>query len=197
MNTCRDNLKSIALGLYNYGAQHGHFPPAYTVDSNGVRLHSWRTLILPYLEQRRLYESIDLTKSWDDPVNAKARQQNLGVYECPTAFLFDRLTTYLALVGPTWAFTGSTPRTLADFKDRGVSTLSVIDVGPELAVHWMSPHDLDPTNGPPFVVNSHSNRSKSFLAAFIGAKVIEIPQDIPPAKLEAMLSIDGGVESAF
>src|SRR4051812_30038078 len=30
--------------LHRYHGLKGHFPPAYLVDSNGNRLHSWRTL---------------------------------------------------------------------------------------------------------------------------------------------------------
>ncbi len=46
---CKNNLKQIGLAFHNYHDDHGVFPPAYTVDENGTRLHSWRTLILPYL----------------------------------------------------------------------------------------------------------------------------------------------------
>src|SRR5262249_20258199 len=46
---CTNNLKQIALALYNYEQEHKALPPAYTVDANGRPLHSWRTLILPYL----------------------------------------------------------------------------------------------------------------------------------------------------
>src|SRR5262245_6205217 len=47
---CTNNLKQIALALYNYEQEHKVLPPAYTVDATGRPLHSWRTLILPYLE---------------------------------------------------------------------------------------------------------------------------------------------------
>src|SRR4051794_1481798 len=48
---CVNNLKQIALALYNYEQAHNALPPAYIVDAKGRALHSWRTLILPYLEQ--------------------------------------------------------------------------------------------------------------------------------------------------
>ena len=69
---CTNNLKQIALALHNYEQEHKALPPAYTVDATGRPLHSWRTLILPYLEQESLYRSIDLSKPWDDRSNAKA-----------------------------------------------------------------------------------------------------------------------------
>src|SRR5206468_2619679 len=64
-NQCHNNLKQIALALRNYEELYHALPPAYTTDSNGNALHSWRTLILPFLGERQLYESIDLAKPWD------------------------------------------------------------------------------------------------------------------------------------
>src|SRR5262245_46299640 len=49
---CTNNLKQIALALRSYEQDHKALPPAYTVDESGRPLHSWRTLILPHLEQR-------------------------------------------------------------------------------------------------------------------------------------------------
>src|SRR5688500_14578472 len=46
---CVDNLHRIGLALHGYAGAHDAFPPAYTVDEAGNPLHSWRTLILPFL----------------------------------------------------------------------------------------------------------------------------------------------------
>src|SRR4051812_5995401 len=50
-NACSNNLKQIAVALQNYSAMYDALPPAYTTDAEGKPLHSWRTLILPYLEE--------------------------------------------------------------------------------------------------------------------------------------------------
>lgn len=94
---CAGHLKKIAVALYEYEAEHHALPPAYTVDVEGKPLHSWRTLLLPYLEQRALYEKIDLNKPWDDPVNRQALQTGVDTYECPAANLPAGHTTYLAV----------------------------------------------------------------------------------------------------
>src|SRR4051794_27348607 len=80
---CTNNLKQIAMALHNYEQVYNALPPAYTVDAVGRPLHSWRTLILPYLEQETLYQTIDLSKSWDDPANAGARETLLSTFHCP------------------------------------------------------------------------------------------------------------------
>ena len=53
---CKNNLKQIMLALHNYADDHKSYPPRYTVDANGRPLHSWRTLILPWLDQAPLFD---------------------------------------------------------------------------------------------------------------------------------------------
>src|SRR4051812_35222376 len=47
---CASNLRQIGLALDNYEQDQGVYPPARTFDANGRPLHSWRTLILPYMD---------------------------------------------------------------------------------------------------------------------------------------------------
>ena len=77
---CSNNLKQIALALHNYHSAYGTLPPAYTIDVDGNRLHSWRTLILPYMEQDALYQQIDFSKPWDDPANAFLAKMDLSIF---------------------------------------------------------------------------------------------------------------------
>lgn len=53
---CKYNLKQIGLALHYYHDKYEEFPPAYTVDEHGKPLHSWRTLILPFMDQEPLYQ---------------------------------------------------------------------------------------------------------------------------------------------
>ena len=45
-----NNLRKSRLALHNYHQANGCFPPAYIADKNGKPMHSWRVLILPYME---------------------------------------------------------------------------------------------------------------------------------------------------
>ncbi len=140
---CTNNLKQIALALHNYEQVHKALPPAFTVDAKGRRLHSWRTLILPYLEQEQLYRTIDLSKPWNDPTNARAFESEVPVFRCPEAHGPQNTTTYLAIVSPNGCLNPSAPRRLAEITDAHGSTLMVIEAGEEDAVPWMAPRDAD------------------------------------------------------
>lgn len=141
---CKNNLKQIGLALHNYHHTYGSLPPTYTVDANGEPLHSWRTLILPFLEQQAIFDQIDLSKPWDDPANETARKTLLDVYQCPeTSNGEDNHTTYLAVVAPNAAFQGPEPKSFADITDGPENTLVVIEVDSKHAVPWMAPFDAD------------------------------------------------------
>lgn len=140
---CRSNLKQIGLALHNYHDEYQSFPPAWTVDAIGKRLHSWRTLILPYLDQQNLYETIDLSKPWNDPANASAYETTIPAYTCPGATnMTPGHTTYLGLIGSDRFFPPMGSRRLSELKSTS-QTLMVIDVPPDRSVHWMEPRDED------------------------------------------------------
>jgi prepilin-type N-terminal cleavage/methylation domain-containing protein len=140
---CKNNLKQIGLALYNYTDKYGSLPPVYTVDADGRPLHSWRTLILPFMEQQALYDKIDLSKPWDDPANAAARAMRVPEYQCPSADIPANYTTYLAVVGNDHCFHPNHACRFADLKGGISGTAMVIEVAPKHAVHWMSPQDTD------------------------------------------------------
>ncbi len=143
---CSNNMRQIGLALQNYHDDYGGFPPAYTVDANGKPLHSWRTLILPYLGEKALYNSIDLSRPWNDPVNAMACAFPMQVYQCPGAFRNEKgenLTTYFASVGTDAAIHPTRSRKLSEVTD--LRPLLVLEVPINKAVPWMSPQDADET----------------------------------------------------
>ncbi|MBI1345688.1 DUF1559 domain-containing protein [bacterium] len=189
---CRNNLKQIALALHNYHDAYGSFPQAYTVDADGNRLHSWRTLILPYIDQAALYKTIDLTKPWDDPVNAAASEKNIYGYACPSANVTSPKTTYMVISTPDSIFPGAEARKLEDTTDGTSQTLMVIEVPGEQAIEWMSPYDADATVLEDFMVvskNSHTGGRHGLLA---DGAVRFISENIDRKVLEAAFTIAAG-----
>lgn len=136
---CLNNLKQIGLALHNYHDDYGTFPPPYTVDADGNRLHSWRTLILPFTDHAALYEKIDLSKPWDDPANAAAMAENPYVYSCPSAIIPAGHTVYHGVVSADGFFHPAKVRTLDTIADD--QKLAIVEVDASRAVPWMSPHD--------------------------------------------------------
>lgn len=196
-NDCLSHLQDIAIAIQKYTDHYGHLPPAYTVDANGNRLHSWRTLILPYMEQWPLYLKIDFTKPWDDPANAEAWEQPMPVYVCasvPYGVEEFTPTTYLAVVGPDCAFSGSVPRKLSEVTDSTGTTMIVIDAPHDRAVHWMSPHDISDEEVLAFGPKSQFSHNGVFAAAFLDGHAMPIPQDIDRETLHGILTIAGGEE---
>jgi type II secretory pathway pseudopilin PulG len=188
---CANNLKQIALALQNYESVYHSLPPAYTVDSDGRPLHSWRTLILPYLEQKSLYDRIDLSKSWDDPANKEACEISLSVYQCPSAACPPGHTTYLAVVAPGGCFPPAEPRRLSEITDDHDLTLMVLEVDSEHAVPWMSPSDTDGQwllNPGPAAKLPHPGGAQ---AVCVGGNVIFLGSGSKAATLRALISIDG------
>lgn len=189
-SACYLNLKQIAIALQNYHDQHGAFPPAYTVDENGKRLHSWRTLLLPYLEQGKLYESIDLTRPWDDPVNADATRTKVRAYQCPSVMMPNDKTNYLAVVSP-GSCLGPEPRKLEDIRDGASETIMVIEVAADHAVPWMSPEDADESLFLALSAASPSPHSGETKAVFADGNVRIIPSETTTAQRRALVSIAG------
>lgn len=142
-SACTNNMREIVRALRAYAARHGSLPPAHTVDDAGRPLHSWRTLILPFLGERALLESIDLTKPWDDPANAAARGRIPQVYRCPSASTEPGPTTYVAVVAAAGCFRPAGAMTEADLVAAAHDTLMVIEVPESRSVHWMAPSDID------------------------------------------------------
>ena len=191
---CVNNLKQIALALRNYEERYGALPPAYTVDGKGRRLHSWRTLILPFMEQKALYETIDLSKAWDDPVNAKARGAVVGNYHCPSSEGLEGTTTYLAVVGENECLGAREPRRLDEITDGDALTMMVVEAGEEDAVPWMKPVDASADEvlvmglGPDAKLHHESGMNACFVDGSVHFLKIRTPVEVR----RALTSRNGG-----
>jgi type II secretory pathway pseudopilin PulG len=80
---CNNNLKHLGLAMWHYQEVYDSLPPVYTVDSEGKPLHSWRVLLLPFLEQNSLYDQIRLNEPWDSEFNRQFWKQMPSYFYCP------------------------------------------------------------------------------------------------------------------
>lgn len=188
---CMNNLKQIGLALHNYHDEYGCLPPAYTVDAEGKPLHSWRTLILPFLEHKPLYESIDLNRPWDDPANQAAFETRVSPYVCPSSDGRARHTRYLAVVGPTSCLQADRGRRLDEITDDRSLTLMVIEVADEHAVHWMSPVDASEDLLASLAAAKRQPHPHGAQGLFADMAVRILRGDTKPEALRALVSIAG------
>jgi prepilin-type N-terminal cleavage/methylation domain-containing protein len=90
---CRNNLKQMGLALMSYESAHRRFPSSSTsrIDFGvwssfpaNYHLHSWVTMLLPYLDQGALYGQINFNVSALDTANIVPASFVLPVYRCPS-----------------------------------------------------------------------------------------------------------------
>ncbi|MHC4403226.1 MAG: DUF1559 family PulG-like putative transporter [Planctomycetota bacterium] len=203
---CNNNLKQLALSMHTYRDEHGSFPPAYIPDKNGKPMHSWRVLLLPYMEGGALYKQYDFSEPWDGPNNRRLAAQMPDVYRCEREEwgIKTNITHYVAVTGPKAAWPGSEPMDLDDIRDGPDSTLLLIEI-PKPGVHWMEPKDLtleealaglSPKSGPSILAARDDLRWAKGKAcspvAFVDGSVCCLPNDIPTRAFESLLTADGG-----
>src|SRR4051794_40990059 len=63
-------LAAIESAMCQYHEKYGHFPPAHRVDKQGRPAHSWRVLLLEFLDWE-LYRMYDFDQAWDSPANSR------------------------------------------------------------------------------------------------------------------------------
>ena len=147
---CQQHVRMLSLACHNYESAHGHFPPPYSVDEYGKPLHSWRVLILPFIEENGLYDKLDLTKPWNDPVNIQYANQMPAMFRCPsyeadkTSPYYDLdlvSTSYVCIVGEETIWNPKKKIGFDDIEDGTANTVLIVE-SDRHRVHWMSP--LDP-----------------------------------------------------
>lgn len=143
MSHCLHNLKQIGLALHNYHDTYGSFPPAYVADEHGQPMHSWRVLLLPWLDEKKLYESYHFDEPWNSEANRSLTERTPAPFACPSTHRHERYgrTSYMAIVGRDTLWPGTTSRQIADVTDGIDSTLAVIEV-PDRDVLWTEPRDI-------------------------------------------------------
>jgi prepilin-type processing-associated H-X9-DG protein len=72
-----NNLKQTAVALLNLQNKEGHLAPGCTVDRDGEPLQSWMTLILPFMEEQKLVDRLDLELPWNHPTNAPVFRERI------------------------------------------------------------------------------------------------------------------------
>ena len=182
------NLKQVGLAMHNYHSAHGTFPPTYRASSAGEPLLSWRVLVLPYLEQQKLFDQFHLDEPWDSPHNRALIPQMPRVYAAPSAspmLATAGKTVYLTPRGEATMFPGGTPVAFKDITDGTSNTIMTIEVDDEHAATWTKPDDWDITLGRP-------GHGRPLIVGIADGSVRTFAADVKPAALQPMFTRGGG-----
>lgn len=187
---CSNNAKQIVLAMHYYHDTFGSFPPAYTTDASGKKLHSWRTLILPFMEQNALFKQINLNEPWDSPSNAPFAQMVSKIYQCPSQTAGDPGSSYVVVVGPKTMFEGNKGKKMVEITD-GTSNTVILVEWPGANKNWMEPTDLDVNL---FVQGAGmaSNHPSTFTVGFADGSVRSLSTTTDPGTRQAMSTASGG-----
>jgi len=182
------NLKELALAMHNYHDNHGTFPPA-ALHKDGKPLLSWRVLILPYLEQKDLYDQFKLDEPWDSAHNKKLLEKMPKIFDLGKVKTKPHTTFYQVFAGEGAAFEGADGLQIQDITDGTSNTILIAEAGE--AVPWTKPADLafEAKKKLPKLGGMFKDR---FHVAFADGSVRTIPSNFNTAVMEALITRAGG-----
>jgi hypothetical protein len=192
-----NNVKQIALAMWNYEDKFGTFPPQAILDKQGKPLLSWRVRVLPYVDEEPLFKQFHLDEPWDSEHNKKLIADMPRTYRNPSSKAPPGTTTYLAVCGKGLMFDGTDGRKISDIRDGLSRTIMLVEANDERAVPWTKPEDweYDPDDPLAGLGNAHPGHfwdPGGFNAAFADASVGFFSKTIDPQTFHAMLTVAGG-----
>ena len=194
-----NSLKQIGMCMHCYHDDYGCLPPAYLADEDGNPMHSWRVLLLPYLELDALYEEYDFSEPWDGPhnqqlANVALSEFNWGENRQRTGGL---TTGFVVVVGDDTAFPGDKSRNFHDFGDGTSQTIMVVAC-PDSGIHWMEPRDLEfdrmsfRVNDPSGKPGIRTVRSEGACVCLADGSVHFLDKNCDPEFLKGLLQCNDG-----
>jgi len=191
--TCQGCLTTIAIAMHNYHTKYGHFPPAFLADSQGKPIHSWRALLLEFLDPD-LYAKYKWDEPWNGPNNRKLEAKMPRYYACPAdnESRTNSRTNYFVVIGEDTLFPGPKTRSLDDIKKSKSSTILVVE-SIDLNVSWLQPTDLS-YDSMSFVLNNptkaglSSKHRRGVNVCFVDATK-QLIDNLSVVKLQEILAI--------
>jgi hypothetical protein len=106
--TCGLYLKQIGLGLRSFNGSNGGLPPAYLRDEHGKPMHSWQSIVKPYLGYYSWRAQYSMKEPWNGPNNKQLGSYRDSPFQC-SSMERDRgcASDYVAVVGPDTMWPGA------------------------------------------------------------------------------------------
>jgi hypothetical protein len=131
------------FALRNYRAANGAYPPLYTQGKDGRKLHSWRVLLVPYINDFEV-APCNLSEPWDSRQNLKWAE-SLPVYvrenyKSPAQSDYSDVFTSFVAIDPSNG-KNNDQRLALDDDDCGSAMIALVEMH-NSGIHWMEPRDL-------------------------------------------------------
>ena len=186
-----NNSKQIILGLLNHEAATLEFP-AHAIYADGKPTLSWRVAILPYLDEKELYDKFHLDEPWNSPHNKELIPLMPDVFRHPSSKAELGLTHYQGIQGENCFFTGDkTARKMGQITD-GTSR-SIALVAADEAVAWTKPDDFDFNARDPLKgLGGLHGGVEVFEATYCDGSVRHISKDVDAEFMRSAATVDAG-----
>jgi hypothetical protein len=182
------------LAVANYHDTYGRYPPAVTYDAGGRHAHSWRIVVLPFLEQRELFEAYSFDEPWDGPNNSRLATRMPQLFAFAGTFESGKTTStnFVAITGAETVWPPGSGMIQSDIGDGLSNTIQFAEYnGP--AIHWMAPADLEFATMS-FVPGDPAGIDSQYLEPAVSTAdgaVKRLSAEMSPQELRAMCTANG------
>lgn len=192
-------FRQLGLAWHNYHDTFKVLPTAVSFDADGKKTRlSWRVHVLPFLEQRQLYDEFRLDEPWDSEHNRKLISRMPAIFRPAN----ERLTAegktkfVIPLVERTIAPDAKKQISFRDITDGTSNTIMLVEADDEHAVVWTRPDDLEIDLTEP-LAGLAVRSAGGFLVAMYDGSVVLFRTSIGPKDLAAMFTRAGGEPVPF
>ena len=188
-----NSLREIALAMYQYNDVNKHFPPAAIRDKDGKPVLSWRVAILPFIEQKSLYDELHLDEPWDSEHNKALIAKMPAIYRDPHE---DETSTNASYFMPTGnGMFGGDPRGMMvkNITDGSANTIMLVEAKRDIP--WTKPEDfeIDADATKPLPKFGGHMADGLFAAGFADGHIEGISSSkVDAGRLHAMFTVGGG-----
>ncbi len=187
-----NNMKQIALAMFNYESTYAKFPAADGSEKTGKPTLSWRVHILPYIEQDALYKEFHLDEPWDSEHNKPLIAKMPTIFAAPgSKAAAEHKTVYLTVRAADTMFPAGKALRMADITDGLSNTIMLVEASDDRAVIWTKPDDYNVDYAKP-MAGLVGLRDHSFLIGMADGSVRALSDKVKPANLKAMFTRAGG-----